>query len=101
MRRPYRTTHPRVGRPGGPTPNRGDRPYDPKWITPKRLALLATVYKHRHLLIRGKVFLCDLAASIGASPSYLSTTKNSPWGQSVLRSWAIEDGEDPDQWSRL
>ena len=93
-------THPRVGRPPGPTPGRGHRPYDPRWGTAKRMAILQTVYAHRHALAGGEVLLCDLAAMIGTSISYLSTTKNSHWGQQILQWWSIRDGEDPDQWSR-
>ncbi len=101
MTRAYRRTHPRVGRPGGPTPDRGDRPYDPQWLTPKRRLVLNMVYEHRRALDRDEILLCELAVSIGASQSYFSTTKNSELGQAVLRSWSIDDGEDPDQWSRL
>ena len=91
--------HPRVGRPPGPTPGRGHRPYDPRWATPKRMEILETVYAHRHALAGGEVLLCELAAMIGTSLSYLSTTKNSHWGQQILRWWSLRDGEDPDQWS--
>ena len=101
MKRPYRRTHPRVGRPGGPTPNHGRRPYDPKRLTPKDMKALDTVYRHRSELHRGEVFLCDLAASIEVSPAYLSKIKNCELGQRVLRRWSEQDGEDPDQWSKL
>ena len=60
MRRPYRTTHPRVGRPGGPTPDRRHRRYDPQWPTPKRLLILRTIYVHCHALARGEVLLREL-----------------------------------------
>lgn len=97
----YFPTHPRVGRPGGPTPGRGDRPYDPRCATPKCMQILSTVYMLRRELARGDVLLCDLAALMATSLAYLSITKNCAFGQEVLRCWTIQDGEDPDQWSRL
>ena len=97
------TTYPRrrVGRPGGPTPGRGRRPYDPKRLSPKDMKALGAIFDHRDELERGEILRCDLAASIGVSPAYLSKIKNCALGQAVLRRWSEQDGEDPERWSRL
>ena len=79
-----RRTHRSVGRPKGPTPGRGDRPYDPRRATPKRLGILAAVYEYRREIAHGDIRLCDLADALGTSISYLSITKNSLWGQDML-----------------
>ena len=94
-------THRYVGRPKGPPPGRGHRHYDPRGATPKRLEILTAVYECRREIAEGEIRLCDLAATLGTSNSYLSITKNSIWGQHTLRSWAIADGEDPDQFTEI
>lgn len=96
-----RRTHRSVGRPKGPTPGRGHRPYDPGRPTPKRLAMLSAIYGCRRDLANDRIRLCELAEYLGTSISYLTITKNSPWGQQVLRSWAIAGGEDPDQFDKI
>ena len=100
MQRNIPPYHNRPGRPAGPPEGRGQRPYDPRWGTRKRMKILSAVYTYRRELARGDIKLCEIAPMIGTSISYLSTVKNSPWGQRILRTWAIKDGEDPDQWSR-
>ena len=90
----------RPGRPAGPPEGRGHRPYDPRWGTRKRMGILRAVYQYRRVLASGDVKLSEIASLIGTSISYLSTVKNSVWGQRMLRNWALRDGEDPDQWSR-
>ena len=79
----------RPGRPDGPTEDRGLRPYDPRWSTPKRRRIIQAVHEHRRELERGDLNLCDLARMIGTSGSYLSIVKNSPWGQRQLRMLAL------------
>ncbi len=79
----------RPGRPAGPTEDRGLRPYDPLWSTPKRRRIIQAVHEHRGELERGDLNLCDLARMIGTSLSYLSIVKNSPWGQRQLRMLAL------------
>ena len=96
-----RRSHRYAGRPKGPPPDRGHRPYDPRGATRKRMKILAAVYKYRREIAQGEIRLCDLAAALGTSISYLSITKNSIWGQQILRSWAIADGEDPDQFTEI
>ena len=65
------------------------------------MKILAAVYKYRREIAEGQIRLCDLAAALGTSISYLSITKNSLWGQHLLRSWAIADGEDPEQFTEI
>ena len=90
VRRTYR--HPnRPGRPPGPTEDRGERPYDPRRSTARRQKIIWAVYRYRKALERGDLRLCDLAAMLGTSPSYLSIVKNSPWGQRRLRALAAAE----------
>ncbi len=81
----------RLGRPAGPTEDRGLRPYDPRWSTPKRRLIVQAVHKHRRELDHGDLKLCDLTRMIGTSVSYLSVVKNSPWGQQQLRKLALAE----------
>ena len=86
-------THRRPGRPAGPTEGRGERPYDPRRSTPRRLEIIFAVHAYRAPLERGDLLLCDLAAMLGTSLSYLSVVKNSPWGQQGLRALAEADAK--------
>ena len=88
-------THPnRPGRPAGPTEGRGEKPYDPRCSTARRQEIIRTVHRYRNALENGDLTLCDLAAMLGTSPSYLSIVKNSPWGQQRLRAYAVADTQD-------
>ena len=88
----------RPGHPAGPPPGRGHRHYDPRWATRKRMLILATVFELRRELRAGRVRHCEIAEHLGTCISYVSITKNSIWGQRILRAWSVEAGEDPDQW---
>ncbi len=78
-------SHRRPGRPAGPTQGRGHRPYDPRRSTHKRLAIIRAIHENQEALDEGSLTLCDLAAEIGTSISYISIVKNSAWGQEQLR----------------
>ena len=87
--------HPRrPGRPAGPTEDRGERPYDPRRWTARRQEIISVVHRNRRALERGDLTLCDLAAVISTSPSYLSIVKNSPWGQRQLHVLAMAEPGD-------
>ena len=75
----------RPGRPAGPTENRGLKPYDPRRWTSKRAQIIQAIFENNEALTRGDMLYSELARAIGTSPSYLSLTKNSPWGQQRLR----------------
>ncbi len=81
----------RPGRPPGPTENRGERPYDPRRWTARRQEIILAVHRNRAALERCDLLLCDLAAMLGTSLSYLSIVKNSPWGQQRLQALAEAD----------
>ena len=88
------TLHNRPGRPAGPAEGRGERPYDPRRSTTKREKIIFAVHAYRAALEQGDLLLCDLAAVIGTSLSYLSIVKNSPWGQRELRALAEAEKEE-------
>ncbi len=82
----------RPGRPAVPMDGRGHRPYDPRWGTPKRWAIIFALHRYRQELDSGELTHCDLAEYLGTSISYLSITKNSVWGQRIRRQLAVVDG---------
>ena len=82
----------RPGRPAVPMEGRGHRPYDPRWGTSKRWRIIFALHDHRDELDSGELRHCDLATMIDVSISYLSTTKNSVWGQWMLRKFASMEG---------
>lgn len=88
-----RNTHPRAGRPAGPDQDRASKSYDPRRTTSTREKIVLAVFKNQHALTTGQLLLCDLAASIGTSISYLSIVKNSTWGQNRLKQLAYENAE--------
>ncbi len=84
------TSHPRrPGRPAIPKEDRGHRPYDPRWGTPRRLELIFALYLYREELKCGDLTHCELAKYLGTAISYLSITKNCIWGQEMLRRMAV------------
>jgi len=82
-------SHRRPGRPAIPKKDRGQRPYDPRWGTPRRLELIFALHLYREELKRGDLTHCELAKHLSTSISYLSTTKNCPWGQDMLRRMVV------------
>ncbi len=89
--RTYR--HPRrPGRPAVPMEGCGHCPYDPRGGTPKRWRIIFALHDHRDELDSGELRHCDLATMIDVSISYFSTTKNSVWGQWMLRKFASMEG---------
>ena len=79
----------RPGRPAIPKEDRGLRPYDPRWGTPRRLEIIFALHLYRKELERGDLTHCELAQYLDTAISYLSITKNCPWGQDMLRRMAV------------
>ena len=79
----------RPGRPAVPMEGRGHRPYDPRWGTPRRWEIIFALYLYREELECGDLTHCELAECLGTAISYLSITKNSIWGQEMLRRMAV------------
>ena len=85
--------HRRPGRPAGPPEGRGHRPYDPRWGTPRRWEIIFALHLYREELECGDLTHCELSKFLGTAISYLSITKNSIWGQEMLRRMAVLESD--------